>query len=98
MNAMNSLSPHTSRINSNELDAASEALLFSKLTNPQMNPTQGNGDAMARAGPPQNQYDNHGDAASLTNMVNRASLMYRDGLDAIKTEPEPILNWKMANL
>ncbi|MPC14947.1 hypothetical protein E2C01_007727 [Portunus trituberculatus] len=92
MNAMNSLSPHTSRINSNDLDAASEALLFSKLTNPQMNPTQGNGDVMARAGPHQNQYDNHGDAASLTNMVNRASLMYRDGLDAIKTEPEPILN------
>lgn len=93
MNAMNSLNPHTSRMNSNDLDAASEALLFSKLANPQMNPNQGNGDALGRSVQPQNQYDNHGDiATSLANMVNRTSLMYRDGLDAIKTEPEPILN------
>ncbi|XP_042230720.1 protein bric-a-brac 1-like isoform X2 [Homarus americanus] len=92
MNAMNSLNAHASRMNSNDIEPSPEALLFNKLTNPHMNPTQGSSDTLARSGPTQNQFDNHGDASTLSGMVDRASLMYRDGLDVIKSEPEPILN------
>lgn len=92
MNAMNSLNAHASRMNSNDVEPSPEALLFSKLTNPHLNPSQANSEAIPHGGPTQNQYENHGDAASLTGMVDHASLMYRDGLDVIKSEPEPILN------
>lgn len=92
MNAMNSLNTHATRMNSNDMEPSPEALLFSKLTNPHLNPGQGSSEAMARGGPAQNQYENHGDSSSLAGMVDRASMMYRDSLDVIKSEPEPILN------
>lgn len=79
-------------MNSNDVEPSPEALLFSKLTNPHMNPTQGGGETIPRSNPAQNQFDNHGDASSLTGIVERTSLMYRDSLDTIKSEPEPILN------
>lgn len=80
-------------MNSEEPEPSPEAILFSKITNPLGNQGHSSGENNARPSPAHNQFENHGDSASsLSGLVERASMIYRDGLDAIKSEPEPILN------
>lgn len=80
-------------MNSEESEPSPEAILFSKITNPHLNPPHSSGEANARPSPAHNQFENHGDStSSLTGLVERATMIYRDGLDTIKSEPEPILN------
>lgn len=92
LNAMNSLNAHASRINSDDSDPSPESILFSKMTSSHVNPAHSSAEANARTGPGHSQFDSHSSSAALAGMVDRSSLMYRDGLDTIKSEPEPILN------
>lgn len=80
-------------MNSEKAEPSPESLLFSKIANSHMNPPHGSGESIGRPSTAHNQFENLGDSsATLSGLVEHASMMYRDGLDSIKSEPEPILN------